>query len=680
MYPAIPGQPRGRSRRHGSALRDDPVTEAAATAPIHSSSRRNHARFRPNSPSPSDVGPSKRAVAAPAPELSSGQEPRGHNEAQGTDRHTIVPRNDRQLAGFVGVFPAAVLAILFAVLCASFLLAPAPDSISGLGPDKVAIKAAPSPADDLAMVSDLYANASTAINIPRHNLNITLALDAPGLIRINATSWLPETTLYFERNLSKDQIRREEGKRLPAEYAPFIVDFLNTTMTLEMANTLWPVAIHAATDLLAAGLGRQHPDYPALRAPLFRLREGNGRDILTDARRLWGVLRTQASSWPYRAQRDDLIGWLEAVARTTKSRTAAQNVSRSGNPPQLTIGAQVPTFQQLLERDGGRQQALSKLLAGIGLSEDAFSQLKEIHAALSRHRKDGALDIGVGMSTLYQTFPGLCWGQNARDLLHAVAESRCSGNYTSKKRRYPISPYGWGDYQALGGVWDAVCDTNALLSDVQALAEGVRDRVRAAVAERGGISLLERISGYISKHSIVRRMETLDRALHTLHSLRLGLRPQTWMLANMASNMLRACVLQDELRQRVRALQRSQSAWWDLEWDDARETVNLTVVTFPPANETARQLRAAMQRIIDRRDPLVGNWVTGSAATALEELVLPGWIDRLGLGGLPLEPRKADAEFDYPPHARWANMSASLKPRSKKPKTGTMEEPTGKSV
>lgn len=61
------------------------------------------------------------------------------------------------------------------------------------------------------------------------------------------------------------------------------------------------------------------------------------------------------------------------------------------------------------------------------------------------------------------------------------------------------------------------------------------------------------------------------------------------MLANLASNMLRACVLQDELRQRVRALHRSQSAWWDLEWDDAREIVNLTLLPFsrptkPPGN------------------------------------------------------------------------------------------------
>lgn len=78
---------------------------------------------------------------------------------------------------------------------------------------------------------------------------------------------------------------------------------------------------------------------------------------------------------------------------------------------------------------------------------------------------------------------------------------------------------------------------------------------------------------------------------------------------------------------------------------------------------------------------MVGNWVSWSAATALKELVLPGWIDRLALGGLPLEPWKADAKFDYPlANTRWGNISASLEARSKKLKTGTMEEPTGKSV
>lgn len=262
MYPATPGHPRGRSRRRRSGLQDD---------------------------------------AAAAPELSSGQEPRGHAETQGNNRDTTGPCNGRQRAAFFGMSPAALLSILFAVLYASFLLGPAPSPISGLSPDKVVIRAATSPADDLAMVSELYANASTAINIPHHNLNVTLALDDPGLIRVNATSWLPETTLYFERNLSKDQMRREEGKRLPAEYAPFIVDSLNTTITLEMANTLWPVVIHAATDLLAAGLGPEHPEYPALRAPLVRLRKGNGDKILTHARRLWPLLRDVTGSWPYHA-------------------------------------------------------------------------------------------------------------------------------------------------------------------------------------------------------------------------------------------------------------------------------------------------------------------------------------------------------------------------------------------
>lgn len=53
-----------------------------------------------------------------------------------------------------------------------------------------------------------------------------------------------------------------------------------------------------------------------------------------------------------------------------------------------------------------------------------------------------------------------------------------------------MSLYDRGDTEVLGGVWDAVCDANALLSGVQALAEGVRDRVRGTVAERGGFRCL----------------------------------------------------------------------------------------------------------------------------------------------------------------------------------------------
>jgi hypothetical protein len=139
------------------------------------------------------------------------------------------------------------------------------------------------------------------------------------------------------------------------------------------------------------------------------------------------------------------------------------------------------------------------------------------------------------------------------------------------------------------------------------------------------------------------------------------------MLANMASKMLRACALQEELRQHVRALDEAQSAWWHLEWDDVRETANLTFVTFPPVQDTVRELRVAMQRIEAWAKPNAGTWYMGKAIAALESVVLPGWIDRVGLGGLPLEPWQADAEFDYPSprNSRMANLSRTRKARQK---------------
>ncbi|KAK3294414.1 uncharacterized protein B0H64DRAFT_324781 [Chaetomium fimeti] len=449
---------RRRHRNHNNQRHDPAAGIADMVATHHSSSRPSHGS--------SNAGPS--APSAAAAGLGSREKSRWRNEARGNHRDATGP------CRHFGCFLYAFTAALVAVFCVIFLLAPSPDAISRLRPETVSIRAKPFPVADLAMVSELYANASDSIENPHRDLNVTLALDAPGLVRVNVASWLPETTLYPGIGPPDDRSRKH-GTRLPAEKAPFIVDYVNVTVTLEMLNTLWPVLLHAATDLLAAGLDREHPEYPLLRGPLFRLGQKNGRDFLTIARRM--------------------------------------------------------------------------------------------------------------------------------------------------------------------------------------------DRVGAAVGERGGISLRERIAGHLSKDGIVRRTETLNRALHTFHSLRLGLRPQSWMLANMATKMLRACALQDELRQHARSLDGNQSAWWHLEWDDARETADLAFVTFPPVQDTIRELRVVMDQIKARRSTLSGTWYMGKAVDELKNAVLPGWIERLGLGGLPLEPWQADVEFDYPypPNSRMANLSRILK-------------------
>lgn len=449
---------------------------------------------------------------------------------------------------------------------------------------------------------------------------------------------------------------------MSAESAPFLVDSLNVTITLQMLDSLWPVLLHAATDLLAVGLGRGYPEYPSLRAPLFALRNWNGRKFLVIARRSWGSVHSRSTSWPLETQHTRMMAWFEGVAKVMAAKAAAQNESADSSST-LTIGSRVPTFQELLDYDGGRQQALPKLLSSLPLSPDALSQLRPIHGTLLKH----SVALGMKGRGWGRGPHGLCRHDDADDMLRAIVEGRCSGNHTTKIRHYMTGDEDATDYSSVAGTWDALCDVESFLSYVQALAEGVRDRVEAAVAERGGMSLRERIASYFSKDGIERRMETFDHALHVFHSLRLGLRPQSWMLANMASKMLRACALQKELQEHVRSLDDAQSAWWHLEWDDARETSNLTFVTFPPVQDTVRELRVAMQRIEAWAKPNAGTWYMGKAIEALESVVLPGWIDRVGLGGLPLEPWEADAEFDYPfpPNSRMANLSRIRKARQK---------------
>ncbi|KAH6856192.1 hypothetical protein B0I37DRAFT_412142 [Chaetomium sp. MPI-CAGE-AT-0009] len=631
-------RPCGRHHRNPSShRRHDYAAELVSTATTRPSSRHGNARVRSSSVgsgSGSSGSDSARSRSVPVAGLDNAQELRGRSEARGNRRDAVRPWNVRQLAAFVGVFVAGLLA----VLSATSLLVPPPNAISRLRPELVNIRAKPFPLADLAMVSERYASASDAISNPHRDLNVTLALDAPGLVRVNVASWLPKTTLYLGSGLPGNPSRKN-GTRLPAERVPYIVDYLNITVTLEMLSTLWPVLLHAATDLLAAGLGREHPEYPSLRGPLFRLGQKNGRDFLAIAGRMWGRLDSKASSWPHEAEQSRMMAWLEGVSKTTAARAVAQNESTS-SPSQLTIGSRAPTFQELLEYDGGRGP---------------------IHGTLSEHR------VALGMNGGGPGAHGLCRDQDAHDLLRAVAESRCSGNHTTKLRHYLTSNADPTDYDSVAGLWDALCDVESFLSYVQALAEGVRDRVGAAVGERGGFSLCERIAGHFSKDGIVRRTDTLNQALHTFHSLRLGLRPQTWMLANMAAKMLRACELQDELRQHAKSLDGNQSAWWHLQWDDVLETADLAFVTFPPAQETITELRVAMDQIKARVNTLSGTWYMARAVDELKQVVLPGWIDRLGLNGLPLEPRQADTEFDYPypPNSRMANSRRILKERKK---------------
>jgi hypothetical protein len=365
-----------------------------------------------------------------------------------------------------------------------------------------------------------------------------------------------------------------------------------------------------------------------------------------------GLLSYEANDWTRDATHGSLMAGLQDAARARARAAKATAQNKSGSDPfRLVIGSQVPTFEQLLQHDGGRQQALPRLLASSIISGDASSQLNVIHHMLSEQTAGKHVDKGLGMDGSWSR--GLC---PAVDLLNAVSESRCRGtrHYLYVDSSYPT------DRDSLEGFWEALCDAEDFLSTVQGLAEGVRDRVGAAVEERGGLSTRERFAGYRGSDGIVRRMATLDRALHALSPLRSALGLHRRMLASLATKMRRACTLQDELRQHVRALGRGASNWGHIERDEPRESAELTFVTFPAIQDTITQLRAAMDRIAARDEPLKRLFEAGLAASAIKKAVLPGWLERLGLDGLPLEDQMVDWDLDNPREDRLEDLESRL--------------------
>jgi hypothetical protein len=74
-----------------------------------------------------------------------------------------------------------------------------------------------------------------------------------------------------------------------------------------------------------------------------------------------------------------------------------------------------------------------------------------------------------------------------------------------------------------------------------------------------------------------------------------------------------------------------------LEWDgDAGNgTVAVTFVTFPALQDAVTQLRAARARMMELDEWKNLSWLLGNAAEQLARKVLAGWVQRVGLGGLP---------------------------------------------
>jgi hypothetical protein len=445
-----------------------------------------------------------------------------------------------------------------AALIAFFLPPASPVNvpISTLGPDKVAIRAGPSPLDDVAALAEVFSNVTDDVYFPhRSPSDITLTLDAPGLAPVNVASWLPG--IWFDPRWAWTGYNKTRG--MPANKAPFVVDIANVSVTLRMLDTLWPVLAHGATDLLVSGLGRQHPEYAPLRRPLVALlgRPASHRSPVSHAGKAWAHTRGRVRGWPEDACATLLDGpalFLEesvaaAVARVESA--AAQNQSSNGTPSRLATGSRVPTFEQLLEHDRGRQKTLPQLLPNIAISKDALAQVREVKRALDEslyHLEEYKGHSGAGTWEEHN----LCASDDLMNAL-AAADGRCRGNETDRHRPPPMAKRDYTDRHHIGALWNALCDAETFLLSVETMAERVRSRVRAAVEERGGMSRREFLAGYFMD-GIARRTATLDRALQVLHHLLPALRLQQRMLGVMATRMRHACMLQDQLRDRFHSL------------------------------------------------------------------------------------------------------------------------------
>jgi hypothetical protein len=485
--------------------------------------------------------------------------------------------------------------------------------VSSLRPDDIEITADPFPITDFVTICDTYTNASLDLIFPHRTTNITLRLDAPGLARVKVASWLPKAWLKVWVEVMPIRGQFQQVRALKAEHAPLVVDAANITLTLELLERLWPELLHAATDLLALGLGRYHLNYRALRDGLVKPQK---REILSlvRARELWEGFRNRAWAWPYIGQgwlRGFRMGiWIEAgmldslrAAIRREAGQPANNMSENtesgwGDVGPLMIGSsQPPGLQQLLRhavqqhaaQPNAPNQTLPELLASLQVSSNSTAQIRRMLFLLAR-RDALHVDDGLGIKDN--------WKGSVRKLLNRTAAGQCHD------MACPISPLYmpyWADkgsscssHDCIGGLSDALCVAEKFLSTLGAAAEKVKARV---AEERGDISLLERLASYYYKDGIAARTRALDRALNAFHPLLSGLKLQRRILAGMSTRVLHLRAIQDRLRDRVRSTYGNQSAWWNLAWDADREAVALTFVTLPELEDTLAFLDATEERM-----------------------------------------------------------------------------------
>ena len=503
--------------------------------------------------------------------------------------------------------------------------------ISDLDPDKIHIAASPFPLADLTTLVEAYAAASLHVTFPQASANITLGLEAPGMGQVNIRSWLSAAPRHPS---FRDWAERLDGTRkVPAVLAKDpseLVALANITLTARMMQDLWPRLVDESLNVLSLGLGRDHPEYAAL-VNLLTPPPAPASSSLYHAESLWRNFHRSASEWPSQA-----ASWLEDLSSELRMWETLAVWGEQQEPLPRVGPSRPPTLAQLLEyaraqpaMAGGRNQTLPQLLSGLWLSAGASIQLAEFDLHLT--------DQGLGLGKGARTEKRMC---TAPDLLEAVAQGQCDNNKTSvitKPYPYRAAPgYSSPDRYLLEALRDALCDAEDFLGPLAAGAEKARDRVKAAIEERGGISQLDSLASRFQGRSLVRRLAVLDRALEVFHVLYPALKLYRPMLAGAAAAMQRACLLQDALRERVHALRNNQSARWNLEWDADSDAAVLTFVVLPELQSTNRHILSAHARVEAGEDwRFRGFGATAVLSGILKDELASGWIQRLGLEGPP---------------------------------------------
>lgn len=506
--------------------------------------------------------------------------------------------------------------------------------ISDLDPDKIHIVANPFPLEDLTTLVEMYAAASLHVNFPETTSNTTLRLDAPGLRQVNVRSWLsPIRKHRFFKFLSAEPEGDRRRRARLAKDPSALVSAVNVSVTIDMMDNLWKVLVDEGKKVLSLGLGRGHPEYAGL-VNLLTPPDGPAYSSLRRAEYYWDDFQTSASLWPFEA-----TSWLKEISSSGFGMWEKHPAWKKPQEPLPNVGSgRPPTLAQLLKYaraqpalPGGRNQTLPKLLGGLRLSEVASAQLAQLESHLSEN-------WGLGLGKFVKPNQQMC---QVPDLLEEIAQRGCNNyNKTSGPNDWnpshlPAQP-GASDRYQLKGIRNTLCGAEEFLGPLAAGAERARDRVKAANEERGGISRMKTPKDVVSGKNAVEHLAVLDRALQVFHVLYPAFKLYRPMVAGVAAAMQRACRLQDDLRERVRALRSNQSALWNLEWDADSDAAVLTFVMLPELEATKQRILSEHARFAARDDRLFGYyWHLGMNDFLLKQKVEDGWMKRLGLGNGP---------------------------------------------